>query len=993
MTPDFMRQKPSAATNAESDSLAKMKRMSAIERSETMDLSQLRRNNSFIDSRRFLEKPDVSSSRRQSNGWSDSLAVQDATDKKPPLVSPRGSVKRRESEASKRYSNGSSDFSHESSRAVNPLSVSSSLSNMRKIQDRIEAETKESSPLSNSLSASNIKRVQEKSKQFLETLSAKEVPPKRQQLIQSASLSSVPRIVETAAAIEPFIETKQNHRRVLEDMKRTIGSEAHARQFVKVKIVEDEKKQGKFMQINEIYAPKSLSINTNTIQKIRTKAGKEYHVRVKINENATDESIEIHPVLAKVLGIEQSGEKVELGETKLVFNLIQNIELIPLTDLMEGGLGHQIAKDMEEKFKKYINANSRILPVILNQSQIFKLDDYVATVRLFPLSSPACCIDSEILRENIIEIARVGEANEFAGLLQEEKKKKRKKDDATNILALEKHQMIVDAAVRNLHSSANQFKVLNSEQNNFILAGASKSGKTQICSEIQKHLELRNINVTVFNCAQYKGRKVDSIIRDMKSMLMSCLQTAPSVYIVFNLDSLAAQSLDENHTQESEYLQKLANSIRHMLEEFTHDYGNFVSVLVTVSKLSGLNKNLHKSFGYYLFKNIVKIPNLEAHDRRELFKKLFHCASDVKVDRNLDWEKYVRTTEGYHIGDICQFADRAIFFAIKENVKSPVLTEELLTKSLAISNQLCLEGIRTEAVGDEDQVDYKEKIPGMDNVIQTLEEVLIWPTKFPKIFENSPLRNQAGILLFGGPGTGKGFIVSQITKRWNLRLISIKGPELLAKYIGQSEENVRNLFEKAKSARPCVLFFDEFDSLAPRRGHDSTGVTDRVVNQLLTELDGVKSLEGVSVICATSRPDLIDPALLRSGRIDRLVECSIPTASDRLEILKWLSKSLKIDPAIDMKNLAVKLENFTGADIKSVLTTANMNAIEEEIKKSDGRGVLNEVKIRNDHLENALANTRPSLTRQDIEKYQSLYDKFKNKKSVTTETPKKVSLA
>jgi peroxin-1 len=109
--------------------------------------------------------------------------------------------------------------------------------------------------------------------------------------------------------------------------------------------------------------------------------------------------------------------------------------------------------------------------------------------------------------------------------------------------------------------------------------------------------------------------------------------------------------------------------------------------------------------------------------------------------------------------------------------------------------------------------------------------------------------------------------------------------------------------------------------------------------------------------------------------------------------IKWLSKSLKIDPAIDMKNLATKLENFTGADIKSVLTTANMNAIEEEIKKSDGRGVLNEVKIRKDHLENALANTRPSLTRQDIEKYQNLYDKFKNKKSVTTETPKKVSLA
>lgn len=248
-------------------------------------------------------------------------------------------------------------------------------------------------------------------------------------------------------------------------------------------------------------------------------------------------------------------------------------------------------------------------------------------------------------------------------------------------------------------------------------------------------------------------------------------------------------------------------------------------------------------------------------------------------------------------------------------------------------------------------------------------------------------------MLFGAPGTGKGFIVSQITKRWNLRLISIKGPELLAKYIGQSEENVRNLFEKAKSARPCVLFFDEFDSLAPRRGHDSTGVTDRVVNQLLTELDGVKSLEGVSIICATSRPDLIDPALLRSGRIDRLVECQLPNTNGRFEILKWLTKSITIDSSIDLKALAIKIDDFSGADIKSILTTANMNAIEDELKKNDGHGMLDEILIRKDHLETALATTRPSLTRQDIEKYHILYDKFKTKKSVTTETPKKVSLA
>lgn len=138
---------------------------------------------------------------------------------------------------------------------------------------------------------------------------------------------------------------------------------------------------------------------------------------------------------------------------------------------------------------------------------------------------------------------------------------------------------------------------------------------------------------------------------------------------------------------------------------------------------------------------------------------------------------------------------------------------------------------------------------------------------------------------------------------------------------------------------------------------------------------------------------MIDPALLRSGRIDRLVECNLPNAVERLDIIKWLSKSLNLDKKIDLKNLSVKLENFSGADIKSVFTTANMQAIEDHLKQTDNPENLNDMIISSDHLENALKSTRPAMTRQDIEKYKILYEKFKSKKSVTTETPKKVSLA
>lgn len=654
--------------------------------------------------------------------------VHDITERKANVTSPRGSFKRSKDSDKKVY-NGSSD-----------LSVSSSTNSMKKIDEDSDLDSRESTPTSNS---TNIKRVQERSNKFLESLSNKQTATHRRHLVNSASTSSIPRKT-TAENVAAMIETKQNHAQAIEDLKKAINREAQKKCFLKVKIVEDDsKKCSRFQQINEVYTTKSSCIDINQIHKIRTKAEKEYHVRVKINENVADGSIEVHPVLAKILGIEQVGEKVEVIATKLVCNLVDNIELVPLTNIIEGGLGQHIAKDMEEKFKKYVNTSTRILPLILNQNQIFKLDDYLLTIKLYPPSTPVCCIDSEILRENVIEIVRVGEANEFAGMLQEEKKKKKKKVEERNIIKLESHQKIIDWAVETIHQTSNKFKVLNSEQNNFIIAGASKSGKTIICNEIQAHLELRNINVTIFNCAQYKGRKVDSIIKDMKSMLLTCLQTAPSVYIVFNLDTLAAISHEDHQTQEGEYLQKLSNSIRHLLEGFTHDYGNLVSVLVSVSKLSNLNKVLYQSFGYYLFKNVAKIPSLESDDRRELFKSLLlNGASEVKIEKNLDWEKYVRLTEGYQIGDICQFADRVIFFAVKENYKSPLLTEELMKKSLAISNQHCLEGIRTEVVDREERVDLDEKIPGMDSVIETLEEILIWPTKFPKIFQNSPLRNQ-----------------------------------------------------------------------------------------------------------------------------------------------------------------------------------------------------------------------------------------------------------
>jgi peroxin-1 len=219
-----------------------------------------------------------------------------------------------------------------------------------------------------------------------------------------------------------------------------------------------------------------------------------------------------------------------------------------------------------------------------------------------------------------------------------------------------------------------------------------------------------------------------------------------------------------------------------------------------------------------------------------------------------------------------------------------------------------------------------------------LRETLEWPTKYAQLFKQSPLRLRSGLLLYGYPGCGKTLLASAVAKECGLNFISVKGPELLNKYIGQSEKSVRDIFDRASAAKPCVLFFDEFDSIAPKRGHDSTGVTDRVVNQMLTQMDGAEGLEGVYVLAATSRPDLIDSALLRPGRLDKSLLCDLPGIEDRKDVLVAVSRKLTLASSVDFDKLASITEGFSGADLQALVYNAHLEVVHAAIdaEKADG---------------------------------------------------------
>lgn len=193
-------------------------------------------------------------------------------------------------------------------------------------------------------------------------------------------------------------------------------------------------------------------------------------------------------------------------------------------------------------------------------------------------------------------------------------------------------------------------------------------------------------------------------------------------------------------------------------------------------------------------------------------------------------------------------------------------------------------------------------------------------------------------MLYGFPGCGKTLLASAVARECGLNFISVKGPEILNKYIGASEKSVRDLFERAQAARPCVLFFDEFDSIAPKRGHDSTGVTDRVVNQMLTQMDGAEGLEGVYVLAATSRPDLIDPALLRPGRLDKSLLCDMPNKQDRLEIMQACARKIAMSSDIDLSDYVQETEGYSGADLQAVVYNAHLECIHSNIASDKAKG-------------------------------------------------------
>jgi len=372
------------------------------------------------------------------------------------------------------------------------------------------------------------------------------------------------------------------------------------------------------------------------------------------------------------------------------------------------------------------------------------------------------------------------------------------------------------------------------------------------------------------------------------------------------------------------------------------------------------------------FDREIEIPPPDKKARREILA--VHTRS-VPLDDDVNLDRIAEMTHGYTGADLAALVKEAAMnalrrFLMEKNVdlSRPIPSELLRTLKVNMGDFIQAMNMVHPSLMREVFVEVPEirwsDIGGLEDVKQHLREAVEWPLKYQDVFEKMGIRPPKGILLYGPPGVGKTLLAKAAATESGANFIAVNGPEVLSKWVGESERAIREVFRRARMVAPAIIFLDEIDSIAPARGSRvDAGVTDRIVNQLLTEMDGIKPLRGVVVIAATNRPDLLDPALLRPGRFDRVIKVPPPDRRARLEILKIHTRKVPLAPDVDLEKLADMTNGFTGADLEALVREAVMLALRERLE-------AREVGMK--YFLEALKVVKPSLSEDVMERYQSI---------------------
>jgi len=378
------------------------------------------------------------------------------------------------------------------------------------------------------------------------------------------------------------------------------------------------------------------------------------------------------------------------------------------------------------------------------------------------------------------------------------------------------------------------------------------------------------------------------------------------------------------------------------------------------------------------FDREIEIPLPDKQGRLEILQ--IHTRN-MPLAKDVDLIKIAEITHGYTGADLAALAKEAALNALRRYLpkidlsKNEIPTELLDSIEVTMDdfihalNEIVPSGLR-EIYIEVPEVRWSD-IGGLDEVKQQLREVVEWPLKYPESFKRLGIEPPKGVLLYGPPGCGKTLLAKAVATESGANFIAVKGPEIMSKWVGESEKAIREIFKKARIYAPSVVFLDEIDSIAPIRGVlEDTHVTERVVSQLLTELDSIEKLRNVAIIAATNRPDLVDPALLRPGRFDRVIYVPPPDRRARLEILKVHTRKVPLASDVDLEKLAELTEGYSGADLEALVREAALVALREN---------LNASVVESRHFIIALNTIKPSLTPQMIKFYEEWFNKIRQR--------------
>lgn len=507
-----------------------------------------------------------------------------------------------------------------------------------------------------------------------------------------------------------------------------------------------------------------------------------------------------------------------------------------------------------------------------------------------------------------------------------------------------------------------------------LLEGPPGTGKTLIAEAVANEVDAEFFTISGPEImSKYFGESE----QQLRAVFEEAGEAESAIIFIDEIDSIAPERGEATGDVEKRVVAQLL-ALMDGLEEDRE-----VVVIGATNRVDAMDAALRRG-GRFDREIEVGVPSKDG--RREILD--VHTRSMPLAD-GIDLDSYAESTHGFVGADIESFVKESAMIALRrvrpdldldaEQIPLDVLQQINVTEEdfAAAIKQVEPSALR-EVFVEVPDVSW-DNVGGLEETQERLRETVQWPLNFPDVFADMDMAAPSGILLYGPPGTGKTLMAKAVANESETNFISVKGPELLDKYVGESEAGVREVFDKARSNAPTVVFFDEIDAIAtPRGSGDSNNVNERVVSQLLTELDGMEGMEDVTVIATTNRPDLIDGALMRPGRLDRHIHVPVPDAEGREKVIEVHTQEKPLADDVDIDYVARQTEGYVGADIEALFREAALISTRDLIRDASHQDELETTttEITMDHINAALEEVGPSVTKDVREQYEEIEETF-----------------